>query len=70
MILDVTYMINKDNTSGLKLLQLDVKRKNLKGIIIMQDKARIELEARILILIIILKEASWVISIIMVRDYN
>ena len=68
MILNATCVICTDSTSGSKLLQSDVRRRNLKGIIIMHDEAKIEMDARTWLPIVKLKEASLVVGIVMIGD--
>lgn len=67
-IFDATCIICTDSTFGSEFLQLNIEGKNLKDIIIRQDKAGIEIEARIQIPIIQLKKTSQMVSIVMVGD--
>ena len=70
VILDTTCVICTDITSGLELLQLDVRGSNLKSIIIIQNKAGMELEARTWVQIVKLKEASWGVNIVIVGNHD
>ena len=70
VILDATCVICTDSTSGSELLLWDVGRRNLKGIIIIQDKAGMETKARTWVPIVKLKEASQMVGIVRVGDCN
>lgn len=61
-------MICTDSTAGLKLLQLQVEGKNPKGIIIIQDGAGIEMEAKTWVPITKLQMVTQVVGIIIVED--
>lgn len=68
MILDTTCVICIASIFGLELLRLDIRGRNLKDIIIIQNKAKIETEAKTQVPIIKLKKTSQVVNIVMIRD--
>ena len=68
VILDTTCIIYTDSIFGLELLHSNVSGKNLKGIIIMQNKARIKTKAKTWLSIVKYKKASRVMNIVMVED--
>lgn len=63
-------MICTDNTAGLELLRSQIEGKSPKLIIIMQDEAGIEMEARTWVLITKLQMATQVVNIVMVGKCN
>lgn len=67
-MLDTTGVICTNTSSCSDFLLSEIGRRNLKGIIIIQDEARMEIEARTWVLIVNLKETSWVIDIVIVGD--
>ena len=68
MIIDVTCIIYTNKTFDSKLLWFYFREKNLKSIIGMQNKTKIEIEAKIKVSIIKLKEVSYVIGIVILGD--